>query len=94
MSDPTSHSRVVNTHYIVMIRPVGSYCWTAERIAKTEAAAERLARDERNRKIRFADGSMHLQSTAIVQVELPDDRDETQQHYGCAGAATVERSIP
>lgn len=80
--------------YLVMVRPVRSACWTVERIASSQAVAERLANEERNRKIRFANGSVHLQSTAIICAQLPEDRDETQQHFDSEVAATVVRGIP
>jgi len=71
----------MKTYYIVFVRPVGSSCWTSERIATTEAMAEQYAEEERNRKIRFADGSVHLQSTAIVSVNLPDSPDRWVNGY-------------
>ncbi len=71
----------MKTYYIVFVRPVGSSCWTSERIATTKAMATKYARDERNTKIRFADGSLHLQSTAIAEVELPEMPDSCVTNY-------------
>jgi hypothetical protein len=79
--------------FIVLIRPVGSGCWTIERIAPSREAADRYAAEERNKKIRFADASMHLQSTAIIEAELPSERDATQQHWEAHEVATVTRSV-
>ncbi len=81
-------------YYIVFIRPVGSRVWTSERIATSRDAAERYAAEERNKKVRFADGSVHLQSTAVVQVELPEPPDSTQQHFEAWELGTCTRSIP
>lgn len=82
------------TYFIVLIRPVGSNCWTTERIAKSRAVAEQYAVEERNKKLRFADGSMHLQSTAIVELDLPGDPDKTQQHYDPLNIGNTMRGIP
>lgn len=62
----------MKTYYIVFVRPVGSKCWTSERIATTKTMATKYAAEERNKKIKFADGSLHIQSTAIVRVNLPE----------------------
>jgi hypothetical protein len=64
-----------------------------EGLAVTRDGAERAAAEWRNRKIRFANGSMHLQSTAIVEWKLPSEPDKTQQHYEADNAGTVKRSI-
>lgn len=82
------------TYFIVLVRPVGSNCWTTERIAKTKPVAERYATEERNKKIRFADGSMHLQSTAIVELDLPSEPDKTQQHYEPNNVGDTTLGIP
>lgn len=81
-------------YYITFVRPVGSSCWTAERIAPSDEAAYRQAVEERNKKIHFADGSLHLQSTAIVAVLLPAEIDATQQHYEPDVTGAVKRGIP
>lgn len=81
-------------YYVTFIRPVGSGCWTPERLAPTAEAADRYAIEERNRKIRFADGSVHLQSTATVLVMLPEAADTTQQHHDPDVAGTVKLGIP
>lgn len=81
------------TYFIILVRPVGSNCWTTERIAKSIAFAEQYAAEERNKKIRFADGSMHLQSTAIVELDLPGDPDKTQQHYDPSNVANTVRGV-
>jgi len=79
--------------FAVMVRPVGSHCWTVESLAVTRVGAETAAAEWRNRKIRFANGSMHLQSTAIVELKLPGEPDKTQQHYEADTAGTVKRSV-
>ena len=81
-------------YYVTFIRPVGSGCWTPERLAPTAEAADRQAIEERNRKVRFADGSVHLQSTATVLVMLPEAADTTQQHHDSHVAGTVKLGIP
>ena len=81
-------------YYVTFVRPVGSKTWTPERLAPTPDAADRQAIEERNRKVRFADGSLHLQSTAIVLVELPEEPDTTQQHHEAVRSATVRLGIP
>lgn len=82
------------TYFIILVRPVGSNCWTTERIAKTKPVAEQYATEERNKKIRFADGSMHLQSTAIVELCLPSEPDITQQHYEPHAVGDTTLGIP
>lgn len=77
------------TYYITMVRPVGSHCWTVEGIATSMEVAEKRAEECRNRKIRFANGSMHLQSTAIVEAVLPRDPDKRQDHYTSHGTGSV-----
>lgn len=83
-------------YFITLIRPVGSNCWTTQRLAPTKEAAERQAQEERNAKIVFKDGSVHLQSTAIVCVMLPNEPDTTQQHYEpeLHGFGIVKAGIP
>lgn len=71
----------MKTYYIVFVRPVGSSCWTSERIATTKAMAMKYADEERIRKIRFADGSLHLQSTSIVSVKLPESPESSRMSY-------------
>lgn len=79
--------------HIILVRPVGSDCWTVETIAGSPSHAELSAAELRNEKIHFADGSVHLQSTAIVCAMLPKATDATQQHYESGVAATVMRGI-
>lgn len=81
------------TYYVTFIRPVGSRCWTAERVAGTPDGAEKQAAEERNKKVTFADGSVHLQSTAIVMIELPTEVDASIQHFEPAGLGLVRRSV-
>lgn len=81
-------------YYVTFVRPVGSRCWTPERLATTLEAAERHAIEERNRKVKFADGSVHLQSTATVLVILPEVPDTTQQHHEPDVTGTVKLGIP
>lgn len=83
----------MKTTYLTLIRPVGLHCWTVERHSPTLEGAERQAAEERNRKIVFADKSVHLQSTAIIRVDLPGELDTSQQHWEPGSAATVVRSI-
>lgn len=84
----------MKTYYVTFVRPVGSKTWTPERLAPTPDAADRQAIEERNRKVRFADGSLHRQSTAIARVELPEEPDTTQQHHDPDRIATVKLGIP
>ena len=83
----------MKAYYLTLIRPVGSGCWTVEKIAPTLEASERQAAEERNRNVRFHDGSMHLQSTATVCVLLPGPADKTQQHYKPMESGTVKLGI-
>lgn len=80
--------------FAVMVRPVGSHCWTVEALAVTRDGAEKRAAECRNQKITFADRSVHLQSTAIVELSLPRETDKAQQHYEAAAVGTVKLSIP
>lgn len=79
----------MKSYYIVLVRPVGSHCWTVETIAVTAGGANKRAAECRNAKIRFADGSVHIQSTCIVHVTLPAEPDKTQQHYDQGLTGTV-----
>jgi hypothetical protein len=67
--------------YIILIRPVGSHCWTTQTISNSNEHAEKHAQDLRHEKVVFADGSAHLQSTRIVCVQVPSDVDIRQMHY-------------
>lgn len=69
------------TYFLVFVRPVGSNCWTQERIATTHDMAKRYAAEEQARVLKFHDGTTHRQSTAIVQVALPAALDTEQQSY-------------
>ena len=71
----------MKAYYVVFIRPVGSHCWTPERLATNEETAKEYAEEERNRKITFVDGSVHIQSTAIVRVNLPELPDSSCMDY-------------
>jgi len=81
-------------YYVTFVRPVGSGCWTVERLAARPDAADRQAVDERNKKVLFADGSVHIQSTATVLVMLPEVPDTTQQHHEPDVTGTVKLGIP
>ncbi|MHB9007632.1 MAG: hypothetical protein ACYDC1_11940 [Limisphaerales bacterium] len=82
------------SYYLTMIRPVGSSCWTFARISTGPKYADRSGVEERNRKVPFADGSLHLQSTATIRVELPAEPDQVQTHNDPETTATVKIGIP
>lgn len=67
--------------WLVLVRPLGSGCWTVEHIAWTEERAVELASVCRARVLRFADGTTHKSSTAIRCVKVPKEPEKVPAHY-------------
>lgn len=72
----------LRSYFLTMVRPVGSSCWTVERISMNEDIAMSKVQQELDKTLTFANGTKHKQSVVTIRVDLPERKCRKQKDYG------------